>query len=89
MHAFSGEFEPTGIVAETIEDCIGLGWVADGFVPVLVEQLAGDDGGGMPMAIFEDFQEVAALGGGQDCKAPKGQPPARSDGASMAGLSRG
>lgn len=43
------------------------------------------------MAVFEDFQEVAALGSGQDCKAPEGQPPARSDGASMAGapLSRG
>ena len=53
-----------------IEDCIGQGWVADGFVPVLDGQLAGDDCRGAAVAVFEDFQEVAALGGGEDGEAP-------------------
>jgi hypothetical protein len=43
---------------------------ADGLMPVLDGQLAGDNCGGAAMTVFEDFQEVAALGGGQDGEAP-------------------
>ena len=53
-----------------IEDSIGQGWVAGGLVPVFDGQLAGDDCGGAAVAVFEDFQKVAALGGGQDGEAP-------------------
>ena len=53
-----------------IEDGVGQGWVADRFVPVLDGQLAGDDGGAAAVAVFEDFQEVTLLGGGEDGKAP-------------------
>ena len=55
---------------EAIEDGVGQGWVADGLVPVLDRQLAGDDGGGAAVAVFEDFQQVTALGGGEDGEAP-------------------
>jgi hypothetical protein len=55
---------------ETIEDGIGQGWVADGLVPVLDWQLACDDCGGAAMAVFEDFQKITPLRGGEDCKAP-------------------
>jgi len=33
-------------------------------------ELACDDGGGAAVAVFEDFQQVAALWGGEDGKAP-------------------
>ena len=59
-----------GIVDETIEDGVGQGWVADRFVPVLEGQLVGDYCGGVATAIFEDFQEVTALRGCEDGKAP-------------------
>ncbi len=60
-HGLPLEVEAVCIVNDTIENGIGQGWVADGFVPVLDGQLACDDCGGAPMAVFEDFQEVPAL----------------------------
>ena len=57
-------------MADAIQDGTGQGWVADGLVPVFDRQLAGDDGGSAAVAVFEDFEEVAALGGGEDGKAP-------------------
>ena len=59
-----------GVVDETIEDCIGQGWVSDCFVPVLDRHLAGDNCGCATVAVFEDFQQVTALRGGQDGEAP-------------------
>ena len=49
-------------MANAIEDGIGQGRIADGFVPVLDGQLAGDDGRGAAVAVFEDFQEVHRSG---------------------------
>ena len=69
-HAFSGKFEPVGVMNETIEDGIGQGWVADGLVPVLDWQLACDDRGGAAMAVFEDFQQVTTFRGCEDGEAP-------------------
>lgn len=57
-------------MANAIEYGVGQRWVADGLVPVFDGQLAGDDGGGAAMAVFEDFQEVTALRGSQDGEAP-------------------
>ena len=59
-----------GVVDETVEDGVGEGWVADGFVPVLDGQLAGDDFRGATLAVFENFQEVAALGDGENGETP-------------------
>ena len=55
---------------QTIQDGIGEGRIADCLVPVLDWQLTCDDGGGPAMAVFEDFQKVTALRGGQDGEAP-------------------
>ena len=49
-----------------IEDGVGEGWVSDGLVPMFDGQLACDDGRGAPVAIFKDFQQVAALWRGED-----------------------
>ena len=48
-------------MANAIGDGIGQGRIADGLVPMLDGQLAGDDGGGAAVPVFEDFQQVAAL----------------------------
>ena len=58
-----------GVMDETVEDSVGEGWVSDGLVPVLDGQLAGDDGGSAAVAIFQDFQQIAAFRGGQDGEA--------------------
>lgn len=55
-----GRYEPD------VQDGIGEGRITDGLVPVLGGQLAGDDSGSTPVAVFDDFQKVAALGGGED-----------------------
>ena len=59
-----------GVVNEAVEDGVGQGWVADSLMPVFDGQLACDDGGSAAVAVFEDFQEVAALRGGEDGQAP-------------------
>ena len=41
--AFSGEEESVGVVDEPVEDCVGQSRIADGLVPVIDWQLAGDD----------------------------------------------
>lgn len=43
-HAFSGQGEAVGVVNQAVEDGVGEGWVADGLVPLVDRQLAGDDG---------------------------------------------
>jgi len=55
---------------EAVEDGICECGVAYGFVPVVNRELACDDGGGATVAVFEDFQEVTALWGGEDGQAP-------------------
>ena len=49
------------VVNETVEDGVCQGWVADGFMPVIDGQLAGDDGGTAPVTILEDFQQIPTL----------------------------
>ena len=47
-----------GVVDEAIHDCIGNGWVSDIFVPVFNRQLAGNEGGGMSVSVFNDLQKI-------------------------------
>lgn len=57
------------LVDEAIEDRVGQSGVADGFVPVVEGELAGDEGSSSAMAILEDFEQVAALGVGEGSEA--------------------
>ena len=50
-------------MANAIEYGVSQCWVADGLMPVFDRQLACDDGGSAAVAIFEDFQKVAAFWG--------------------------
>ncbi len=46
---------------EPITDGIGDGCVGDQLVPVLGGELAGDQGGAQPVAVFEELQEIVLL----------------------------
>ena len=69
-HAFSRELKSVGVVHEAVEDSVGERRVADDVVPALDGDLAGDDRGCAPMAIFDDLEQIAALGGAEDGQAP-------------------
>ena len=55
---------------EAVEDRIRQRRIADGLMPMLDRELAGDDGGAAAMAVFEDFQQIAALRWSEDSQAP-------------------
>ncbi|MGY3387575.1 hypothetical protein ACVWW6_000166 [Bradyrhizobium sp. USDA 3311] len=61
--ALAGEIEPMGIVDEAIEHGVGVGGISNEQMPLVHGELAGDDGGTVTVAIFEDFQEVMTGGG--------------------------
>lgn len=59
----AGERDAVGIVDEAVEDGIGVGGIAEGIVPLLDGELAGDEGGAASIALFGDLEEfVAGLG---------------------------
>src|SRR5436305_13110194 len=68
-HAFSRELKSVGVVHEAVEVSVGERRVADDVVPALDGDLAGDDRGCAPMAIFDDLEQFAALGGDEDGQA--------------------
>ena len=61
-HALACEGQPVGVMDEAVQDGIGQGRIADGLVPVLHRELAGDNRGAAAVAVFEDFQQVASFG---------------------------
>src|SRR3981081_4428923 len=62
--SFAGEFDAVGVVNETIEDGVGIGRIADYFVPLVERELAGNYRGAASVAFLEDFQEIVPGGGG-------------------------
>lgn len=48
---------------EPVENGVCEGGIPDGLVPMLDRELAGDDGGPSAVSVFEDFQQIASLGG--------------------------
>ncbi len=52
---------------QPVQDGIGERGVADGFVPMLDGQLAGDEGGAGAVTVVKDFQQVAALAVAEAC----------------------
>ena len=63
----SGEIEAVGVVNQPVEDGVSECGVADGLMPLIDWQLAGDDGGAAALTVFE---QIARLRGGQDGQAP-------------------
>jgi hypothetical protein len=59
-----------GVVNEAIEDGIGVGGIADDFVPAVDRKLGRDHRGAAPVAFLEDFQEVVPGGGVERLQPP-------------------
>ena len=68
--ALAGEFDAMSVVDETIQDGVGVGWIADDFVPTVDRKLRGDHCGAASVALFEDFQEIMARGGVERLQPP-------------------
>src|ERR1700736_5159425 len=69
-HAFAGEFDAVGIVNETVQDGVGIGRIADYFVPSVYWKLGGNHRGAASVAFLEDFQEIVPGGGVERLQAP-------------------
>ena len=59
-----------GVVNETVQDGIGIGRVADYFVPSVYWKLGGNHRGAASIAFLEDFQEIMPGGGVERLQAP-------------------
>lgn len=66
----SGERDAVRVMDEPIEDRVAKRGVPDELVPVVDRYLAGDQGGAPAAAIFDDFEEIAALTIAEGGKAP-------------------
>ena len=77
LPAHGGAFEgdAVGVVDEAIEDGVGEGGVADGFMAVLEGELAGDQGGLTAGPVLDDLEEVAPfhLGEGDEAEVVEDQ----------------
>jgi len=66
----AGKLDALGVVDEAVEDGIGVSGIADHLVPFIDRQLAGDDGGTVAVALFENLKEIVTRLGGERIKSP-------------------
>ena len=59
-----------GIVNETVQDGVGIGRIADYFVPSVYWKLGGNHRGAASVAFLEDFQKIVTGGGVERLQAP-------------------
>src|SRR5437773_11243828 len=64
------ELEAVGVVEQAVADGIGQVGIADDGVPVLGQELTGDEGGGPLRAILDDLDQIPALAVAQGCQEP-------------------
>ena len=69
-HRGAIEFEPVGIVNNTVQDRVSERGLADNFMPGSRRKLAGDQDGATAIAILGDLHEVAPLAGGEAVRSP-------------------
>jgi hypothetical protein len=69
-HAFAVEFDAVSVMDETVQDGVGIGRIADDFVPAVDWKLGGDHRGAAAVSFFEDFQEIMPGGGIEGLEAP-------------------
>jgi hypothetical protein len=58
-HGPAGQHDAMRVMDEAVEDRVPKRGVADQVVPVLDRDLTRDEGGALPRAVFDDFEEVA------------------------------
>lgn len=56
--ALAGQIDSGGVVDDPVQDCVGVGRVADQLAPVLNRHLAGHYGRAPSVSVFQDFQQV-------------------------------
>ena len=56
--ALAGQIDAGGVVDDPVQDCVGVGRVADQLVPVLNQHLADHYGRAPSVSVFQDFQQV-------------------------------
>ena len=61
--AFAGKFDAVGVVDDAVQDGVGIGGVADNFMPGCHGKLGSDDGRTTAVSLFEDFEEVVTGAG--------------------------
>jgi hypothetical protein len=66
----TAEIDAVGIVDDAIEDGIGVGGIADEFMPFVDGNLAGDDGGSSAISFFEYLKEIVTGRGIEGLQAP-------------------
>ena len=59
-----------GVVDEPIQDGVGVGRIADDFMPALDRELRGHHRGSAPITFLEDFEEVMPGGGVEGLQSP-------------------
>src|ERR1700736_4170052 len=69
-HAFAGEFDAVGIVNETLQDGVGIGRIADYFVPSVYWKLGGNHLRAASVAFLEVLREIWPGVGVERLKAP-------------------
>ncbi len=55
---------------EAVEDGVGIGRIANDFMPTVDGKLRGDHGGAAPIAVFKDFKEIMPGGGIERLQSP-------------------
>ena len=50
-----------GVMDQPVEDSVGNRGIADLFMPVRYGKLTGDDGGGVPMSLLNNLQQVSSF----------------------------
>jgi hypothetical protein len=55
---------------ETVQDCVGIGRIADDFVPSVDWKLGSNHRGAASVAFLDDFQEIVPGGGIERLQAP-------------------
>jgi hypothetical protein len=68
--AFTSQIDPMGVVNETVEDRISVGWVVDDLMPTVHGELGCDDGRAAAVSLFEDFQDIVTSGGVEWLQSP-------------------
>jgi hypothetical protein len=68
--AFTSQVDPMGVVNETVEDRISVGWVVDDLMPAVHGELGCDDGRAAAVSLFEDFQDIVTSGGVERLQSP-------------------
>jgi hypothetical protein len=59
--AFTSQIDPMGVVNETVEDRISVGWVVDDLMPAVHGELGCDDGRAAAVSLFENCRALGAL----------------------------